>query len=137
MSNIPAFPTLPVEPPIVVEPEPKPVISPFVALLKSRKFIVGVIGIIFNFLVTKIPDLALYQTELMTAITGVAVSIILGIAYEDGKAVAVEALPGQLSTPTEAVLKDLLGDVIDTVLKHPDGSTEVTFKPGVKLTPFE
>jgi hypothetical protein len=135
----------PVVEPVVIEvpaPEPleptpptTPVVSPIVALLRSRKFIVGVIAIIFNFLVTQIPNLSLYQGELMLSITGIALSIIGGIAYEDGKKAAVNALPGQLGTTPEDIIKDLFGDFIDVIITRSDGSSQIVLKQDVTITP--
>ena len=53
------------------------------ALLKSRKVIVSLCALLLNLLVTAVPDLAPYRAELMTVITGLALGLIGGIAYED------------------------------------------------------
>lgn len=67
-----------------------PIWSPVVAMLKSRKFVVSVVGVVVGFLVTNIPSLVDVQPQLteifMFCVTGL-VSILFGsISWEDGKA---------------------------------------------------
>ncbi|MEO8394958.1 MAG: hypothetical protein ABI700_18320, partial [Chloroflexota bacterium] len=61
----------------------QPILAPILALLKSRKVIVSLCALLLNVIVAALPTLAPYRTELMTVITGLALALIGGIAYED------------------------------------------------------
>lgn len=60
-----------------------PIVTPVISLLKSRKFIVGFVGILVSALILLVPDLAPLYDPLVWVITAVALAIIGGIAWED------------------------------------------------------
>ena len=62
-----------------------PIFGPVLNLLRSRKFWAAVAGVVASMLVAQFPDLESVQTEMVTVITTLAVALIAGIAYEDGK----------------------------------------------------
>lgn len=69
-------------------PKPTPVISPLVALLRSRKAIAVIVGIFLNILIAKLPPdiapiVADMRGELMLAITTLILGLVGGISYED------------------------------------------------------
>jgi hypothetical protein len=102
-------------------------VTPVLLLLKSRKFIVSVCALALNFVVAAVPELASFRSELMTVITGLALALIGGIAYEDAARTARDAaaLPPQTSAD---LLKRLLGDLIDSVGENFEGQTVITLK---------
>ncbi|MCC6801541.1 MAG: hypothetical protein IT319_01555 [Anaerolineae bacterium] len=73
------------------------------------------------------PELAPLRNELMTVITGLALALIGGIAYEDAARAGRDAaaLPPQTNAD---LLKTLLGDLIDSVSENHDGQTVITLK---------
>ena len=107
--------------------ESQPLITPLILLLKSRKFIVSVCALALNLVVAAVPELAAFRSELMTVITGLALALIGGIAYEDAARAGREAaaLPPQTNAD---LLKTLLGDLIDSVSENFDGQTVITLK---------
>ena len=105
----------------------QPILAPLVALLKSRKVIVSLCALILNFVVAAVPTLAPYRNELMTVITGLALGLIGGIAYEDAARAGREA--GSLPPMSNAdLIKLLLGDLIDSISTDLNGQTVITLK---------
>ncbi|HVU12175.1 MAG TPA: hypothetical protein VHD90_12900 [Phototrophicaceae bacterium] len=89
--------------------------------------IVTLCALLLNILVTLVPDLAPFRTELMTVITGLALGLIGGIAYEDAAKAGRTA--AQQPTPSDIdLLKQLLGDLIDTITQNAEGQTVITLK---------
>lgn len=105
----------------------KPIWTPLVLLLKSRKVIVSLCALLMNLLVTALPALEPYRGELMTVITGLALALIGGIAYEDAARTAKEDAARSASTDKE-LLQALLGDLIDSISENYDGQTVITLK---------
>lgn len=105
----------------------KPIWTPLVLLLKSRKVIVSLCALLMNLLVTALPALEPYRGELMTVITGLALALIGGIAYEDAARTAKEAAVRSAS-PDKELLQTLLGDLIDSISENYDGQTVITLK---------
>lgn len=62
-----------------------PILGPLLNLLKSRKFMVGVITLVADMIVTQVPELQPIRTEIITVLTVVGSILISAIAYEDGK----------------------------------------------------
>ena len=60
-----------------------PLLGPFLALLRSRKFLVAVGTIAVNALIAQFPQLAPVQESLMALVTALAGVVIASIAYED------------------------------------------------------
>lgn len=113
-----------------------PILSPVLALLKSRKFIVAVVALVINLLIAAAPGLEAFRTELVTVVTGLALALIGGIAYEDGAAIGrdVAALPPKSN---DDLIKELFGDFVDTVITTASGQTTVVLKPGAPVTTTE
>jgi hypothetical protein len=65
--------------------ENAPVISPIILLLRSRKFLLAVVGIVLDVLVALDPNLAGQRDALLLAITTLIGVLIGGISFEDGK----------------------------------------------------
>jgi hypothetical protein len=63
-----------------------PVIDPLLALLRSRKFIVGVLTLVVDIIVVCVPALEPVQAELLAVLTAIGTALVAAIAYEDGKA---------------------------------------------------
>lgn len=105
----------------------QPLITPLLRLLKSRKFIVSVCALALNFVVAAAPELESLRGELMTVITGLALALIGGIAYEDAARAGREAAAQPPQTNAD-LLKTLLGDLIDSVGENFDGQTVITLK---------
>ncbi len=105
----------------------QPIVAPILALLKSRKVIVSLCALLLNLLVTLVPQLATYRSELMTVITGLALALIGGIAYEDAAKAGRDA--GSLPPLSNAdLLKLLLSDLIDSISTNLDGQTVIKLK---------
>lgn len=62
-----------------------PVITPLLALLRSRKFLAILITGVVDALILLAPELEPVQVELVTALTAMAVALVGAIAYEDGQ----------------------------------------------------
>ena len=107
--------------------ENKPIISPILLLLKSRKVIVSLCALALNLLVTAVPQIAPFRSELMTIITGLALALIGGIAYEDAAKAGQNAGAQPVQTDAE-LIKMLLGDLIDSVGENLAGQTVITLK---------
>lgn len=109
-----------------------PILTPILSLLKSRKFIVAVVALIINLLIAAAPGLEAFRTELVTVVTGLALALIGGIAYEDGAAIGREeaALPPKTN---EDLIKELFGDFVDSVITNSSGQTTVVLKPGAPV----
>src|SRR5215216_6437422 len=99
-------------------------ITPILLLLKSRKVIVSLCALALNLLVTLVPDLAPFRSELMTVITGLALALIGGIAYEDAAQSGRDAAAQPPQNSAE-LLKSLLGDMIDEVSENGSGQTVI------------
>lgn len=65
-------------------PENMPLVSPLLLLLRSRKFLLAVIGIFLDTVIALHPDLAPMREELLLGVTAIIGVLIGGIAYEDG-----------------------------------------------------
>lgn len=100
-----------------------PLLTPILLLLKSRKVIVSLCALALNLLVSLVP----FRGELMTVITGLALALIGGIAYEDAAQSGREAAAQPPQTSAE-LLKSLLGDLIDGVSENSSGQTVITLK---------
>ncbi len=109
--------------------EVQPIITPIVLLLKSRKFIVSVCALVLNLLVALVPEIAPLRTELMTVITGLALALIGGIAYEDAAKAGRDASALPMQTNADLV-KALLGDLVDSASENSEGQTVITLKKG-------
>lgn len=96
-------------------------------LLKSRKVIVSLCALAVSLLIAAVPELATYRSELLAVITGLALALIGGIAYEDAAKVGREAAASPPLDNAE-LLKTLLGDLIDSVGTNANGQTVVTLK---------
>jgi hypothetical protein len=101
-----------------------PVITPILLLLKSRKGIVSLCALALNVLVAAVPELAPLRGELLVVITGLALGLVGGIAYEDAARDAA-AQPPQTNAE---LLKSLLNDLIDNVSQNASGRTVITLK---------
>jgi hypothetical protein len=64
--------------------ENTPIVSPLLLLLRSRKFLLAVIGIVLDTVIALHPDLAPMREELLIGVTTIVGVLIGGIAYEDG-----------------------------------------------------
>ncbi len=84
-------------------------------------------ALLLNILVTLVPDLAPFRAELMTVITGLALGLIGGIAYEDAAKAGRDASQGPAQSDID-LLKQLLGDLIDTITQNDEGQTVITLK---------
>ncbi|MBI1259903.1 MAG: hypothetical protein GC204_20740 [Chloroflexi bacterium] len=105
----------------------RPLITPLIALLKSRKVIVSLSALLMNFVVAALPDLQPFRGELMTVITGLALGLIGGIAYEDAARAGRDA--GSLPPMSNAdLIKLLLSDLIDSISTNLNGQTVITLK---------
>jgi hypothetical protein len=62
-----------------------PIVSPLLLLLRSRKFLLAVIGIVLDTIIALHPDLAPMREELLIGCTTIIGVLIGGISYEDGK----------------------------------------------------
>ena len=87
----------------------------------------SVCALALNFVVAAVPELAPFRSELMTVITGLALALIGGIAYEDAARAGRDAASQPPQTNAE-LLKTLLGDLIDSVSENLDGQTVITLK---------
>ncbi len=105
----------------------QPLLTPILLLLKSRKFIVSVCALALNFLVAAVPEIAPFRGELMTVITGLALALIGGIAYEDAAKAGRDAAAQPIQTDAE-LIKALLGDLVDSVSTNFEGQTVITLK---------
>jgi hypothetical protein len=63
----------------------KPILDPLIALLRSRKFMIGVMTLVVDLLIAYLPALEPVRAELLTVFTLVGSVLIGAIAYEDGK----------------------------------------------------
>ena len=61
----------------------KPIITPIVALLKSRKAWIAIITFVFNIVVSDVPELEPHRVELIAGAVSLAVFLMGFIAYED------------------------------------------------------
>ena len=105
----------------------QPIVTPLLALLKSRKVIVSLCALLLNFLVAALPDLQPFRGELMTVITGLALGLIGGIAYEDAARAGREA--GSTPTMSNAdLIKLLFEDLIDSISTDLNGQTVITLR---------
>jgi hypothetical protein len=84
-----------------MDTNPKPIISPVAALLKSRKTIVALVTAIVNVLVLAAPSLEPVRGELVTILTILGTVLIASISHEDA---AAKSSPTTINAPT-------LGDV--------------------------
>lgn len=105
----------------------QPLISPLILLLKSRKVVVSLCALALNVLITAVPDLAPFRAELMTVVTGLALALIGGIAYEDAAKAGRDtaSLPPQTSAE---LIKLLFGDLVDSISENLEGQTVITLK---------
>lgn len=62
-----------------------PILGPLLSLLRSRKFMVGVITLVADMIVAQAPDLQPIRTEIVAVLTVLGGILISAIAYEDGK----------------------------------------------------
>lgn len=113
-----------------------PILTPVLALLKSRKFIVAVVALVINLLIAAAPGLEAFRTELVTVVTGLALALIGGIAYEDGAAIGREVAAEPVKSNDE-LIKELFGDFVDAVITNSAGQTTVVLKPGAPVTVTE
>ena len=104
-----------------------PIVTPILELLKSRKVIVSLCALVLNFVVAAAPDLAPFRGELMTVITGLALGLIGGIAYEDAARAGRDA--GSLPPMSNSdLIKLLFDDLIDSISTNINGQTVLTLK---------
>lgn len=61
-----------------------PILSPFIALLKSRAFILSIVTAVVAAIVIAVPSLEPMQDELINVIVGLALALIGKMAIEDG-----------------------------------------------------
>jgi hypothetical protein len=104
-----------------------PILTPIGLLLKSRKVIVSLCALALNLAVAAVPEIAPYRGELLTVITGLALALIGGIAYEDAAKAGREAASLPPKTDAE-LLRTLLDSLIDEVSTNRDGQTVITLK---------
>lgn len=109
-----------------------PILTPVLALLRSRKFIVGVVALLINLLIVAIPNLEAFRDQLMAVVTGLALALIGGIAYEDAAQAGKDATVVAPVTPEESARKLLL-DIIDATF----GEQQVVNKVDVKIAVME
>lgn len=64
----------------------KPVLDPFVALLKSRAFILMIVTAFVSAIIALIPELEPMRDELINVIVGLALALIGKMALEDSAA---------------------------------------------------
>lgn len=105
----------------------KPIWTPLLLLLKSRKVIVSLCALLLNLLIAALPELEPLRGELMTVITGLALALIGGIAYEDAARAGREAAAAPVQ-PNAELIKLLFGDLVDSVSENYDGQTVITLK---------
>lgn len=65
-----------------------PIIGPLLALLKSRKFLTAVLGLLVDVIIALLPDLEPVRLELLAVVTAVSSILIGAIAYEDAHKVS-------------------------------------------------
>jgi hypothetical protein len=87
-----------------------PVITPLLALLRSRKVIISIVSVLVSLAVTHAPELAPVREYLFVLIGTVALALIGGISWEDASAAAKEELPRLSEEPYVEVIefKDIL-----------------------------
>ena len=73
------------------------------------------------------PEIAPLRGELMTVITGLALALIGGIAYEDAAKAGRDAAGAPMQTNAD-LIKALLGDLVDSVSTNFEGQTVITLK---------
>ena len=61
-----------------------PIIAPLVALLRSRKFMVGLMALVIDVLVAYVPALEPVRGDLLTVFTLLGAVLVASIALEDG-----------------------------------------------------
>lgn len=89
-----------------------PIIAPLLSLLRSRKFIVILAGILTNVIIIYVPEIAPARDILMAAVTFLALGLATTIAWEDRAKFARDA-----AAEIEAIdLEDLYRDAVDEIL---------------------
>lgn len=126
------------------------VLTPLIALLKSRKFMVALLTLLFNLLILAIPTLAVYRAELILPALALGMTMIYGISKEDAA-----KLSGSIINPSplaiEEQVKNVLNIALDEILKSGGSIREtsitsinpgtaadqpvVTVQPSVSATP--
>src|SRR5690606_24240548 len=81
----------------------QPLITPLILLLKSRKVVVSLCALALTLLITIVPDRAPFRAELMTVVTGLALALIGGIAYEDAAKAGRDAAAQPPQTNAELI----------------------------------
>lgn len=105
----------------VEEGQPIPVISPLLALLRSRKFIAAVLTLLSSAFFYAFPQFEAFRAPAVVLIGMLAFVLIGSIAYEDGKKEATEISVEPVESP-EKDLRDLIEVVLDELLaKRSDG----------------
>jgi len=109
------------------------ILAPLQALLKSRKFMVALLTLLFNVLILAIPTLAIYRAELILPALALGMTMIYGISKEDAA-----KLSGSIINPSpvalEEQLKNVLSIAIDEILKS-GGSIRETSTTSVNPDP--
>ena len=87
----------------------RPVIDPFILMLKSRRVLVALSALFVGIIIILIPELDTLRHELMTLVIALSLALIGGYSVEDAAANAHQ------QTPPDNV-KDLIREVVDSVL---------------------
>jgi hypothetical protein len=64
-------------------PNITPILDPVLALLRSRKFMVALMTLIIDVLISQVPSLEPVRAELLTVFTLIGSALVASIAYED------------------------------------------------------
>ena len=90
-----------------------PILTPLLAMLKSRKFIMWSTAVAVSVLVSFVQELKPIQNQLFVLIGTLALGNILGTAYEDGKEKASQFIE---TNPIEDPFTDLKQTALDLLL---------------------
>lgn len=105
-----------------------PIITPVLNLLRSRKVMVALIGLLVSVLVSTFPDLREIRSELFIAINTLALALIGGIAWEDAaKHSRVEI--ASIETEPDAALRELIEAIVDEKLPRTAAPLPVPSNP--------
>lgn len=104
--------------------ERTPIIEPIMLLLKSRRFITAVAGILISLVIFAIPELETMRAEITTIVVTLASVFIVGQSVEDAAA-AARANPPEVSIQgnAEIVIDETLSALFNRIDENPEGTT--------------
>jgi hypothetical protein len=86
-------------------------LEPLALLLKSRRVLIALCGLIVSALVLAVPELAALRVELLSLLTAVVLALIGGLSWEDAVVAGREKADEPPTSPGDEV-----GDLIDAIL---------------------